>query len=242
MLSKYKTEQVGISAEVAVADLCNVEVAPDYRRRARVELVEHISPSLALPLSRIPRPTEHIAEKQNPIDFKLETGLTLSVKSNMRSMGKNAPQNIGQPTAATFWSLLPNLVPRGESPEDWSSQRSRREFKKVAFERTEELLTAYWRNYFECDYMIYVWNVLEAKTESLSSSVKSALFAREDCPQWERSLISFTADLDTWNESSTIKYSGHSIGEFQVHNNRNCLKFRFNLQGLHDAGLLFDRS
>jgi hypothetical protein len=34
---------------------------------------------------------------------------------------------------------------------------------------------------------------------------------------------------EKWRESATIKYKNLTIGEFQIHNHRNCVKFRFQL-------------
>lgn len=237
MLANYGTEQVGISTEVAVADLTGVAIAENYRRRGRPELVQHISPALVSVVSRIPKPTRHIAEDQNPIDFMLEGNMTLSVKSNMRDAGKIAPQNIGQPTSSTFWELLPHLVPEGSDPKRLSYADSAKLFKQVALTDTVTLLTEYWKNLFDCDYLIYVYDVLTA-TNQLSRSPSARLFEKSKSPQWEKSKISFTQSLATWNESCTVKYNGVSIGEFQVHNNRNCFKFRFNISGLIEAKLL----
>ena len=237
MLTNYGTEQVGISAEVAVADLTGVAIADHYRRRGRPELVQHISPALVSVVKRIPKPTRHIAEDQNPIDFMLEGDKTLSVKSNMRDAGKIAPQNIGQPTSSTFWELLPQLVPEGSDPKRLSYADSAKLFKQVALTDTVTLLTEYWKNLFDCDYLIYVYDVLTASNQ-LSKSTAARLFEKSKSPQWEKSKISFTQSLTTWNESCTVKYNGVSIGEFQVHNNRNCFKFRFNISGLIEAKLL----
>ncbi|MCX6448725.1 MAG: hypothetical protein NTV18_06275 [Actinobacteria bacterium] len=237
MLTKYGTEQVGISAELAVADLTGVAVADHYRRRGRPELVQHISPALVGVVNRIPKPTRHIAEDQNPIDFMLEGDKTLSVKSNMRDAGKIAPQNIGQPTSSTFWELLPHLVPEGSDPKRLSYADSAKLFKQVALTDTVALLTEYWKNLFDCDFLIYVYDVLTASNQ-LSRWPSARLFEKSKSPQWEKSRISFTQSLATWNESCTVKYNGVSIGEFQVHNNRNCFKFRFNISGLIEAKLL----
>lgn len=237
MLTNYGTEQVGISAEVAVADLTGVAIADYYRHRGRPELVSHISPALVDIVKKIPKPTRHIAEDQNPIDFILEGDKTLSFKSNMRDAGKIAPQNIGQPTSSTFWELLPQLVPEESDPKRLSYADSSKLFKQVALTDTVTLLTEYWKNLFDCDYLIYVHNVLTASNQ-LSRSVSSRLFEKSKSPQWEKSKISFTQSLATWNESCTVKYNGVSIGEFQVHNNRNCFKFRFNISGLIEAKLL----
>lgn len=51
--------------------------------------------------------------------------------------------------------------------------------------------------------------------------------------EWDREKFSYTKPtLEEWNESNTVKYDGITIGEFQVHKNRNCFKFRFNMQNL----------
>ncbi len=237
MLTKYGTEQVGISAEIAVADLTGVEIEESYRRRGRPELVKHISPALVETVKRIPKPTVHIAADQNPIDFMLEGNKTLSVKSNMRSAGKIAPQKIGQPTASTFWDLLPHLAPEGSSPGNLPYAESAKLFKNVALSKTAELLTAYWENLFDCDYLIYVCDVF-TESSQLTKSPTVRLYEKTHSPVWETSKITFTQDLAHWNESCTVKYNGVSIGEFQVHNHRNCFKFRFNISGLIQAKLL----
>jgi hypothetical protein len=237
LLTSYGTEQVGISAEIAIGDLTGVAIADNYRRRGRPELVKHMTPALVSVVNQIPKPTSHIAEDQNPIDFLLEGEKTLSVKSNMRKAGKVPPQKIGQPTANTFWELLPQLVPEGSDPKKLSYTQSAKLFKQVALTNTVTLLTEYWKNLFDCDYLIYICEVLGEGT-SLSDKPIVRLYVKSKSPVWEISKLTFTQNLATWNESCTVKYNGISIGEFQVHNNRNCFKFRFNFSGLIQAGLL----
>lgn len=237
MLSEYGTEQVGISAEVAIADLAGVKIASSYRSRSRPELVEHITPAIEKMIPLIPTPQEHIAEDQNPVDFLLAGSKTLSVKSNMRDLGKVSPQNIGQPTSSTFWQRLPSLVPPGVDISSLAYSESAEIFKTVAQTKTSELMTQYWRNLFDCDYLIYVFDVLD-RFDNLSHRPSVKLYEKSHSPQWDPSKFSFTKDISTWNESCTVKYGGTSIGEFQIHNNRNCFKFRFNLAGLAQANLL----
>jgi len=237
LLSNYGTEQVGISAEIAIGDLAGVPIDEFYRSRGRPELIQHIGPAMAATVARIPRPIDHIAGDQNPVDFLLEGGKTLSVKSNMRAAGKIAPQKIGQPTSNTFWSLLPQLVPEGIDVNKLSYVESAILFKQVALTNTTELLTAYWKNLFECDYLIYVCDVL-TDSDKLTSAPTVRLYEKSQSPQWDKSKISFSRSLRDWNESCTVKYNYCSIGEFQIHNHRNCFKFRFNLSGLIQAGLL----
>lgn len=237
MLSEYGTEQVGISAEVAIADLTGVSVDSRYRLRSRQDLVEHMSPEIGKILHLIPRPLRHIAEEQNPIDFMLTDDKTLSVKTNMRELGKVAPQNIGQPTSTTFWQRMPSLAPAGVDVLGLSYAESAEVFKAVAQTNTSELMTQYWKNLFDCDYLIYVFDVLD-RNDQLSNVPSVRLYEKSHSPEWDFEKFSFTREIADWNESCTVKYDGVSIGEFQIHNNRNCFKFRFNLAGLVTARLL----
>ena len=237
MLNKYKTEQVGISTEIAIGDLTGVAVADKYRRRGRVELIQHISPALVETISQIPRPISHTAERGNPIDFSLEGGKTLSVKSNKQGAGKIAPQKIGQATSNSFWGHLPHFAPEGIDPSKLSYAESAKLFKKVALSNTTELLTAYWEHTFDCDYMIYVYNVL-TDADQLSSGPTVNLYEKMKSPSWDKSQLTFTQNLANWNESCTVKFDDISIGEFQVHKNRNGFKFRFNFGGLMQGGFL----
>jgi hypothetical protein len=85
--------------------------------------------------------------------------------------------------------------------------------------------------------VLHVFDVLDSN-DNLTALPQVRVFERSESPKWVQSKITFTRSLDAWIESTTLKYNGASIGEFQVHNNRNCFKFRFNLSGLMDAGLI----
>ena len=51
--------------------------------------------------------------------------------------------------------------------------------------------------------------------------------------KWDKKYISFTKPyIEDWHNSNTVKYDGVTIGEFQVHNTRNCYMFRFDIEGL----------
>ena len=161
----------------------------------------------------------------------------MSVKSTMRGIGKISPQNIGQPTSTTFWSKLPHLVPSGIKINQLSYAESSKLFKEVAQNQIVPLLEEYWRNIFDCDYMLYVHDVLN-EDDSLSTKTKVEIFNKSETPNWVQSKITFTKSVPDWNESCTVKYATYSIGEFRVHQNRNCFKFRFNVDGLIKSGLL----
>lgn len=237
MLNQYRTEQIGISAETAIADLGTIPISPDYRSRGRADLVQHLTPVLEKIFLKLPKPVAHTAADQNPVDFLLQEGKTLSVKTNMKAPGKVAPQNIGQPSSTTFWTHLPHLLPKGVEPNKLSYAESAKLFKEVAQSQIELLLSEYWNNLFDCDYLIYIYNILNENDE-LSTSPKVLLIEKSLSPRWANSNITFTRNVTEWNESCTVKYKNHSIGEFQVHNNRDCFKFRFNMNGLIQAGIL----
>ena len=77
---------------------------------------------------------------------------------------------------------------------------------------------------FDCDYLLWIYqNRAEYKYKILSNEITF---------KFDKSKFTFTRNIDNWNESNTVKYCGIPIGEFQVHKNRNCLKFRFIMKNL----------
>lgn len=239
LISKYGTEQVGLATEIAIADIHAVPIAADYRKRTSTELTNSIIPALTgfFETKNVPLPISHIALNRNPIDFLLLNGKTLSVKSNMRDGGKIAPQNIGQPSSKTFWKRFPNLA-QGFNPDTISYEESKKRFKQLVFDKKEILLKSYWENLFDTDYMIYINNVLEKNSDTLTNKPNVFLYEKSQSPDWSKGDLSFSKTLTNWNESCTIRYNKISIGEWQVHNNRDNFKFRFNIQGLIKAKLL----
>ena len=113
MEKKFNNEVIGISAEIAVADIFNVAIDSIYRTRGNEEIVNLLKKNISKIFSdeNIPLPFKHVAEGQNPIDFILENGETLSVKTNKRQLGKVAPQIIGQPTNETYFLNMKNKFP-----------------------------------------------------------------------------------------------------------------------------------
>lgn len=232
-------ESFGIATEVAIAKTFNVTISSAYEARAEEDIVDLLlkddSIRKVFIKENIPNPTKHIAEKQNPIDFILSDGSSLSVKSNQGKLGKVAPQNIGQPTSETYFSYLENyfkqfsLIDYLKEQELNNTYENRAiAFKQISLSHTSEVVNMYWKNLFECDYYIHFYNL-----NVHANPLDNYLFLRKEQPPiWDNSKFTFTQSLDTWNESNTLKYCGISIGEFQVHKHRNCFKFRFNVDGI----------
>ncbi|MBD8941478.1 MAG: hypothetical protein EGR71_02900 [Clostridiales bacterium] len=234
-------ESIGISAEVAIAKSFGVKVNPYYEARAERAIVDLLlkndNVKRIFDIESIPAPIEHIAEGQNPVDFVLTGNKSLSVKTNQEGLGKVAPQMIGQPTAETYFtyleryfsdfSLRDELIAEGMG--DTYESRSYI-FKKNSMNNTAAVVDMYWRNLFDCDYYLHFFN-LDNYANPLNNYV---LLGKSEPPEWDNSKFSFTQSLSNWNESNTLKYCGISMGEFQVHRNRNCFKFRFNMKGIMD--------
>ena len=250
MEQKFNNEVIGISAEIAVADIFNVAIDSIYRTRGNEEIVNLLKKNISKIFSdeNIPFPFKHVAEGQNPIDFILENGETLSIKTNKRQLGKVAPQIIGQPTNETYFLNMKNKFPnitefdiinelKKRKIEDNYKNRSKI-FKEISIKYIDIIINEYWKNLVECDYLLFFYNVVD-KNENISKNSEYIVLRKElKLPNWSKENFSFTKSLENWNESNTVKYRINnikkpiSIGEFQVHKNRNCFKFRFNIKNI----------
>lgn len=230
-------ETYGISCEIAIADAFGVPVSPEYRMRGENKIIQLVQPYVVNIFNcyGIPAPISHCAEKQNPVDFILRDNSTLSIKSNMKDLGKVAPQNIGQPTAETFFDYFTAEFFQDEGIEfpfqgvEFVDEKEKKQmFKNFALNYPEILIREYWINLFHTDHYLHFYNLANGQ-------VKYIYLTKLAVPNFDKRLFTFTKEIGNWNESTTIKYNGISIGEFQVHTNRNCLKFRFNMKKLLKA-------
>lgn len=227
-------EQVGISAEVAIANVFGVAISAPYRVRSDTTITETIEPIILKVFSEcdIPVPIRHTAEGQNVVDFVLDGDKTLSVKTNRRALGKAAPQKIGQASSNTWFNQLAEKLDIAYVPKSYDEKA--RLFKVIVLTRIDKLLAIYWDYMFSCDYLLHFYNIVD-KNDRPTNHPKYIVFTKQSSPIWDPDKITFTkSNVLVWNESNTVKYEydGVSIGEFQVHNNRDNFKFRFNMQGI----------
>ena len=248
MEQKFNNEVIGISAEVAIADIFNVTIDNNYRMRGNEEIINLLKKDIAkiFSVENIPLPFKHVAEGQNPVDFILNNNETLSVKTNKRQLGKVAPQIIGQPTNETYFfnmkNKFPNIVEfnienelKDRELEDNYENRSKI-FKEISIKYIDIIINEYWKNLVECDYLLFFYDIVD-KNENISKNPQYIVLRKElELPNWSKKNFLFTKSLENWNESNTVKYINNgksiSIGEFQVHKNRNCFKFRFNIKNI----------
>lgn len=220
-------ERTGISAEIAIADVFGVAVNDGYRKRGDAkasDAVKRIVPGLFAKYG-IPAPLVHVAEGQNPVDFELEGGKTMSVKTNMGKPGKASPQKIGQPSSNTYFGHFKDIIDC-EIPSDYPPKRDL--FKQISVSKIDAVMKLYWEGLFHCDYLVWFYGFR-------TGNVRGVVFEKLSPPVFLKDRFSFTRTGKKWKESTTVKYNGTSIGEFQAHVNRDCLKFRFDIGGLVNA-------
>ncbi len=243
MAVNMNNEEIGISAEVAIADTFNVSINDAYRLRAKSSIIDYfkeINLADIFAQEGIPIPIKHIAEGQNPIDFILKDNKSLSVKTNQNDIGRAAPQIIGQPTSITYFKYLKeNVFPdfdiesyfKEHKMED-NYQNRANIFKEISINYIDKMINEYWKNIFDCDYLILFYNIVFRDGSFHDRPLYKVFNKYDKFPNWNKNKFSFTQTVETWKESCTLKYDNISIGNFQAHNNRDCFKFRFNMKGI----------
>ena len=221
-------ETYGVCVEVAICDVFDIEIDDDYRNRGDEEIIDNLIPIIddAFYDYNVPNVSEYTGYSQNPVDFILENGDTLSVKSNIDAIGKASPQVIGQATANTWYDYFYDFVDYNW-PNDYEKQSEI--FKDTVLKYPADLLREYFIHIFECDWILIVYNI----RNTMGKNAEAIFLGKYSYPTWTNKDFSFTR-TDDWNESTTVKYRGKSIGEFQVHSNRNCFKFRFNMKAIQE--------
>jgi len=221
-------ESLGMTAEFIICELAGLP-AEHLRSRIHAPLIPVIRPTLEAALERLPVVTAHEGGFSD-IDFQTATG-TLSVKTNhsLKST-KVAPQRCGQPSARTFTQFFLDFF---DERELVAGVVPRSVMKARVQERIDEFIPIYVKNLFDCDHTLWLW---------AEPAPGYRIFERAslDDVHWELDRFTFTVSPEEWNESCTVKYlprgesKPRSIGEFQIHNNRDNYKFRFIMKNLID--------
>lgn len=220
----WNNEKFGQTVEQAISDWQNIPsgINPD---RVDVPMVDILKTHIAQAIGTELTFTEAIGAQNTPVDFNgIANGIpvSISVKSNING-DKVCPQNIGQTTKQRFCQHV-NL------PEDSSDV----DIKEWILTNPNHLLQEYATHLNHCDYLVHV-QASKPKNKN-SIRVKSISWYKRELFQninWQDGECTFTKKTsDTWKESSSIRFRNIPIGEFQVHNNRNNIKFRFNFRNL----------
>lgn len=151
---------------------------------------------------------KHIAKNGNPNDFECTycSDVKLSAKTTKKD-GKVCPQVIGQPSKKKFCKFF-NIAETSTIEE----------IKQYIEHNPAITLDAYFHNTF--DYPIAYYSHHKSMLLFIINNKKI---------NWSNVRIEFSHKIKNkiWNESTTLIVSGVSIGEYQVHNGRDCIKFRW---------------
>lgn len=221
---EVNNESFGMSAEKALCNLYDLDYPKHLDNRALPTMISSIYQFLESNKNSIPKIKEHTGSFKGDrggaskcsYDFLTVTNETLSLKTNVNRNVKVCPPEVGQPSYDTFARYFGHLY-EGEIDSD--------KFKDLCVRKTAEMMIVYTTYLFDSDYLLWIYHS--------KSELQLRLLSRPSkFIEWKQDLFTFTRDTKSWKESSTVKYKGLTLGEFQIHSKRNSLKFRFNLLNL----------
>lgn len=207
------TEDLGKKFEMAICLLYQTPFDGNYKYSITdAELLKDRLAQSPL-LSLFPGPLKHTAKNGSQYDF---TGLhdetiKLSAKTTKKD-GKVCPQVIGQPSKKKFCEFF-----------QLDTQVTTDQIKGYIETNIQTMLHRYFHSTFDCPILYYNehTNVLQ-------------LIKCLEPVDWYKQTIEFSHQKKgkQWGESSTISINSVTIGEFQVHNHRDCIKFRWAFEKL----------
>lgn len=166
----------------------------------------------SVPVKLLTYTKELVNSKQttSPHNFLLANGKTLSIRTT-KSSDKVAPRTVGQAGYAVLNDFFADIC--GERIATQSDVR------KLIVNHIHEILPIFIDNLFQSDFTVLIDRNNLSKFQIIRlPEVGQYSFSREE--------FTFTRGLDTWTESTTLKYHGKSIAEIQTHAERT-FKFRF---------------
>ncbi|MGL4874155.1 MAG: hypothetical protein ACRC30_05840 [Clostridium sp.] len=222
---KKNNETLGMTAEKTICDIFKLERENHLAARSDFELEKSIYSTLEDAFRYLPAAVQHTGSLKGErggaskcsYDFLLDGNKTLSLKTNYGKMV--CPPEVGQPGNKTFLKYFGQLFNINEINNDI--------FKSIVLEKAESLLPIYLEHLLDSDYLLWLYKEKDVFKYKIIDSEKYKGF------KFDKNEITFSRKIkDEWNSSNTIKYKGISLGEFQVHENRVCYKFRFNMKNL----------
>ena len=207
---KLLTEDLGKIFEKAICLLYGIDFEGKYKYSIEEAII--IKDKINKLKNVFPYGIKHIAKNGNQYDFvTLDETKYLSAKTTKKD-GKVCPQVIGQPSKKKFCDFF-NL----------ESSYNHEQIKQFIQENIMFLLEKYVLYTFDCPIIYYNKHKNIILFIKLKENIK-----------WENHNVLFSHIIKNklWNESSTISIDNITIGEFQVHNHRDCIKFRWSFEKL----------
>jgi hypothetical protein len=206
-----QTEDLGKKFEMAICILYGIPFEGKYKYS--MEEAEQLSKRLTLLVDAFPHKIRHTAKNGSQYDFTgaEDESIKLSAKTTKKD-GKVCPQVIGQPSRKKFC----NFFSIDESIDLTA-------IKAHIESNVDDMLEIYFDHTFDCPIVYYNQNKNILQLVKLKKNI-----------DWSDYLIDFSHKKKNsiWNESSTISINNVTIGEFQVHNHRDCIKFRWAFENL----------
>lgn len=203
---KVITEDLGKMFEMAICLLYNTPY--DGKYIYSLPEAETLAKRIIKLKEVFPGEIKHIAKNGSKYDFVHTDGVYLSAKTTKRD-GKVCPQEIGQPSKKKFCHHF--------KLGDVNTEQ----IKSYITENVYSMLDEYIARTFECPIIYYN----KSKNELLFVKLKEKI-------NWTNITFSHVIKNKAWNESTTIKIDNTSIGEFQIHNHRDGIKFRWSFKNM----------
>jgi hypothetical protein len=224
-VKKLLTEDTGKILEYA---LCKVLQTPFNGNFKYSEEKANVLAQKLSPLKTILADYKHTGNHNNLYDFMKSSAEHLSVKSvKHKSSWKVCPQIIGQTTKKKFNERF-ILNNQSLSQLQSSTILTIEEQLKIYIENNYiYLLEEYIKNTFHSPILFYCEQTEEILLITLITPI-----------DWSSKSIQFLHKKNNklWNESATLKIINDNkeltLGEFQIHNHRDGVKFRFNFKTL----------
>ena len=208
---KLNNEIEGNSFEVALCEIFQIpyenKIKPHrYCKNTVIQIKDFLKDK------DLPSMNQYVGENRGKVDFKDNFGKTFSIKSNKKGM-KICPQIIGQATIDKFCEYFKQ------------EELEKSEVKEFIYQNIGKIYKDYLKCLFCCDYLIWLYR-------NNKNEYQLKIFEKQE--MWNKYLnldenkFTWTRKLENWNESNTLKWKGISLGEFQIHNHRNCIKMRWN--------------
>jgi hypothetical protein len=246
---KLLTEDLGKKTEYALCLLLNIPYVSKSGYKYSIEEAEKIKERLSKVKDYLTYDEfTHTGESSKLYDFTGKDNNHLSVKTNKhKNDWKICPQIIGQPTKKKFCEYF-------ELPAKLSDAK----IKEFITENTVKVLKTYFENSFHCPILYYNeeedtvmiikkksdinWEKIDykfsyQKSKTGSWNESTTVYFEKESKCIIDSVSGSKAIIDSVSGSKAIidSVSGSkaiNIGEFQVHTNRDAIKFRFCLKNL----------
>lgn len=230
-MSVNTNESFGQTVEYALALAAKVPCTIDPGRTNRTTVINsEFRKTIDEILTKIPKITTHLGTDNKSEDFALKDGTFLSVKSNI-STPKVCPNTIGQISRDKWLQFFKDEETKNENEDTIQKIKDR------FYNNPSLIINKYLKFLFSHEYLLWLYNTENAFQYKILK-VQSFTF--------DKDRIEFTRSREMFNESVTVKYiikddpkythftcqKPISFGEFQIHSNRNGVKFRFHMVGL----------